>query len=1376
MLAGVLALGSLWLGRMAETVGPRPTGRSVDNGVVRTGYSGKLYTLDLSKINPALLPDLPDTLQKSGVVWGQALDRQTVLLRVPQSKLNRVKQVCGEAVAPYAASRRINPRLSNWLSRPQGVSRTVDITLFHPGDKERAVREITSLGGQLLRGADEQGLVLRASLPDKSLKELAQLDEVVYVEPAAAVRLLNDRAADLVGAAPLQVPGFLTCDDGHPGIGLNGAGQMIGLADSGLDTGKMEDLHPDLTSSQGNMPKVVMLKSWAGAAYCRDLVGHGTHMAGTIAGTGSASQGRYKGIAPGASLYFQGIMNAKGELEPPPDPTTLFEPAYQAGVRVHVDGWGGDGSGYLAVASQTDRFVRQHPDFLPVFAAGNSGPKAGSLTREAASKNALVVGASQSPHPLFDSHQEDASQPAGFSSTGPTGDGRLKPDLLAPGAAVSTRSRLAGESMAVGKDYTYLEGTSVAAAVAGGSAALLRQYYQKYENLDRPSAALLKASLIAGARTGEKGPDGNGFGILDLAETVLSLREKTFRYLDSAQIGNGGEERYTFQVEGGESPVKVVLVWTDPEAAPGATRALINDLDLVVKDPSGREWLGNSFLNQSQPDRVNNVEEVYIPHPVAGQYTVLIRGTSISRGVVSGAGLVQDFSLVYGQPLDKETVASGDGRQLTLASGGVVSLTPELTRLEENGSLLLSNSGQGLSESGLGMTGADIYLSPDHRREATAYLVRRLWVHEGVQVVKTGSGYICAEVNQEERSGGYDLAPLALLTLQVNGKAVQDPDVLPVGSRITALINPSSQTIWKADFSYREIEGFLDRIDLSGRNLYLLGRDTPYHLSSSASLSYYDDLSQVDPADLPYGGSSPPDWSRLLPGLKVKLMINQDSGQVMYVGAQRDLVAGSLVRVDPVHREVYLSNGRSYRVSEGISLLLDGREAGFDRLQPGQHLEALLLPGTSDLLAIKADSRVIYGRVVYNSPGQHLLYLTDDRNNFRVLSYSGETLFYRWGLPADPAMVESGQWCRLVLSPGSPDSISSGCFVETGAEQSVVLRGYQPDTGVLTTDNGSFQLSGRTLILKNGLPVQAEDLVPGESLTVTAYLNDTDNGPLLAEVSARVKPGADPPRLEVAAPWRGSQIIISGVTSGDRLYLYVDGERSEVAVGQGGRFTCNLQGVGQEEELHLQLVAVDTTTGAVAGQRLSVPPRTDSSFSDLQGHWSAADVEALLAQHLLSGYPDGTFRPNSRITRAELVVLLANALGWSDSATATGFSDDQAIPGWARPAVVRARKEHLLTGYPDGSFGPERSVTRAEAAVWFDKALAIYRPGSYSSPPNLSWLDSGQIPSWAREAAGRLLQAGVMRGRSEQLYDPEARLTRGEAAALINRLLEQVRL
>lgn len=1336
------------------------------------------------------------SLARLGVEQGDLLEGDSRLVRVPQSKLAEAQAASGSALRPYEPKDRLAQSLSGSASTPDQGVLTVNVTVFGPEDKGAVVQTVRSLGGTVLRGATEQGRVLRLLVSGARLGELAKMPAVVYIEPVQSYRLMNDRARDLVAATPLGVDGWLS--PSWPG--LTGAGQIIGLADSGLDKGSTEDIHPDLASVPGHMPKVAMLKSWAGAPSAADPNGHGTHMAATIAGTGSALAGRYQGLAPGASIYFQGLTNSSGQLDPPPDLTALFTPAYEAGVRIHVNGWGGENGGYQSTASQIDQFIRKHPDFLAIFSAGNNGPGAGSLTSEAYTKNGLVVGASQSPHPVFDPHQVDGNLASDFSSRGPTGDGRLKPELLAPGALISAKARQVTSEFNLGDGYyTYMEGTSMAAAAAGGSAALLREYLIKYEQVQRPTAVLLKAALICGADTPDTGPARDGFGVLDLGGTVLALHENTFQFVDNlGGVANGGTTAYTSLVQGDGTPFKATLAWTDPAVAPGVSHPLVNNLDLVVRDPAGKVWLGNSFMGTGKPDDANNAEQVYIPHPTPGVYTISVKGTNIAQNTVSGASRkAQDFALVYGQPLARGVVESGSTK-VALASGAEVGLDKARVSIEQDGKGLTwpvaagadAGNSQRLTGNGRQLYGMDIYLppatagSPDY-----AYLAGRTWQAQGVQLIAAGGSILFTEINSTSRSGGFLLAPKARSELWANGSTLADPGMLPPGGEIRAIINPSTQTLWGAEIAFQESDGLLDRVDLTQKELFLVGKKQALTLAPRAALAYIDEIADSDQADIPYGAGASPAWDKLLPGLRVRLMLSPGSGEVMYVGARRRLAVGTITGVDPAARKITLSSGHTYKVGLGVSLQLDEKDVDFMALSKGQHTIAVLFPETQEILALSAYSQVLYAQVIYVSADQQSLLLNDDHKTFHNIHLSGDTQFFRWGLPARVNTVEPGSWARLYVDPGTGQARRLD-LAEAAPEKTEIFSGYDPKQMIMTTDAGTYQLTGHTMVTKNGYPVAPEDLKSGEEITVAPLLTDGSKQPLVASVAARTRPLVKAPSLDVAAPWRSEYVVLSGITSADRLYLYLPGNgRWSVPVVPGKRFHCQFQpttdantavaGANRTDQqgMTVQLVAVNTVTGGVTGQFIDIPAQTEANFSDLKGHWALADVEALLAQHLVSGYPDGLFRPEATITRAEFVVLLTGALGWPGTGVPVSFADAQAIPGWARQAVGCGVQHGLIHGEQDGRFYPNRPITRAEVAVLLDQALQIFAPdtdvaGVYPAPP---WSDWPEIPGWAQPATVNVFNTGILVGRTPQSFAPLVSLKRGEAAAVINHLLEYIR-
>jgi hypothetical protein len=1419
-LAVLLVVGTLALsGRVGQRQAPPPPADMANASNNNTRQPGEVMLLILS---PAAGPgeqgpgDILASLADLGVEQGDLLDGDSLLVWVPSGNLAAAQRVAGGALQAYAPSKRLAPSLTgSGQSLPQDQLISVDVTVFQPEDKASVAQAVYRLGGIIQGGGTDPGRVLQLQLSRAHLQDLSQISGVVYIEPATSYRVMNDRARDLVAATPLSVSGWLSPLQ----QGLTGDGQIIGLADTGLDTGSTDDIHPDLASVPGKMPKVVMLRSWAGASSAADPDGHGTAMAATIAGTGAASSGRYQGLAPGASIYFQGLLDSSGQLAPPPDLEDLFAPAYTAGVRIHVDGWGGANGGYQDTASQTDHFIREHPDFLVVFSAGNNGPNAGTLTPEANSKNALVVGASQSPHPAFDPSQADSGQVCDFSSRGPTSDGRLKPDLLAPGAVISAKARqVASEFDLGGGYYTYMEGTSMAAAVAGGSAALLREYLIKYEQVLQPSAALLKAVLICGARTPAAGPssDGStGFGTLDLGGTILGLQEKTFHFVDDRSgVAEGGMDTYTCQVQGSGSPFKAALAWTDPSVTPGSVHPLVNNLSLVVKEPDGKLWLGNSFLTPGKPDDANNVQEVYIQKPQAGTYTIYVKGGRIVENTVPHASHAsQDYALAYGQPLVRDVVQSVS-KAVTLASGSEISLDKTRISFEQDGRIVswapqdASAAGPQTQPAGENsICGADIYLPPENTGSPPyAYLAGRTWQAPGVQLVNVGGAFMFTEINPADRSGGYLLATGASNRLSVNGVPLKDPGTLPPGGEVRAVINPSTQTVWSADVVCQEVDGFLYRIDQARQEVLLVGGNQPLPLAPDVSLVYLDEIIDADPADIPFGAGASPAWDKLLPGLRLKLMLSPDTGEIMYVGASRQLAVGTITGVDAAARTITMSSGSTYRVGRGISMQLDDQAADLSDLRPGQHAIAVLLPQTQEILTLSAYSQVLYGQVVSVGSDQRSLDLIDDSKEFHDLQFSKDAQIFRWGLPAVISAVEPGSWVRLYLDPGSGE-IWRLDLADAAPVKTEVFMSYNSSRQEMKTDKGTYRLTDRTLVTKNGYLVAPENLLEGEQVTVAPLQAEEYGQPLLAAVSALTRPGVIPPSLEVAAPWRDDYVVLSGITSADRLYFYLPGaSRQSVPVTPGKRFLFRFQlandaaqgstpgaanaaagqagspGTGppvssssdtQGAALVARVVAVDSLTGGVSGQLITIPARTGASLSDLKDNWAEAAVEALLAQHLVAGYPDNTFRPDVPITRAEFVVLLSGALGLPDTHRPVSFSDAGDIPGWGMQAVQNAVRQGLAHGYPDSTFRPDAPITRAEAVVLLDQALRIYDPGAgNTSGLAPSWEDWAQIPAWAQAPAADLNSAGILEGRTPQEFAPLVFLTRGEAAAAINRILE----
>ncbi len=514
----------------------------------------------------------------------------------------------------------------------------------------------------LLEGAPELG-------------EIPALPEVASFEEYVAPTLHNDRARVLLGI------------DSNPAgpIQETGAGQIVGVADTGLD-----DQHPDFRG------RIVGIVALGRPNDYSDPHGHGTHVAGSILGDGTASVGALRGTAPGAQLFFQSLLDSQGGLGGLPlDLGSLFDEAYQNGARIHNNSWGSaTASRYTINAGEVDDFVATHRDMLIVISAGNEGNAADPRSNSAAGfvdwlsigspascKNALTVGASRSdrttngystltygnawPNQFPDppvANEVVSGDPQGlaaFSSRGPCDDRRIKPDVVAPGTDIaSTKSSRAPLSHFWGPypgngRYAFMGGTSMAAPLASGCAALVREYFVTSRN-HQPSAALLKAALINGA-TWLSGTDSTapavgtpnyhqGFGRINLTDTIPNPArpQMEVRFVDDWQAPaqsfavTGQRKRYQFSVAAPAGPLRICLAYTDLPM-----RALQNDLNLFLQLPSGQKTFGNAQVSDSLhiPDPANNVEIIRIDNPASGQYLVQIAATNLLKGP-------QDFALV----------------------------------------------------------------------------------------------------------------------------------------------------------------------------------------------------------------------------------------------------------------------------------------------------------------------------------------------------------------------------------------------------------------------------------------------------------------------------------------------------------------------------------------------------------------------------------------------------------------------------------------------------------------------------------------------------------------------------------------------------------
>lgn len=625
--------------------------------------------------------------------WKHQMQRKNmVIMELLEDKIYRVKTSQPEVLAkfdfiqdfrPYGiqdkdllGQRSISSTFDPFISEVI-VSGLYDIRLCPDANIPRFIAFLKKRNIQI---TEHNRLKVRVKLSNESdILQIGQREDVYGIEQYVKPELHNNLARQLIHVDFREEQYLLPYE-------LNGIGELVGIADTGIDID-----HPDLKDN------VLNATAWGRENDSSDPNGHGTHVAGSVAGTGRASEGEIKGIAPEAKIFFQSVLDENGGIGGLPlDLHELFQEAYNAGVRIHNNSWGSaTESEYRFNSLEVDDFVYTHKDFLLIISAGNEGtafqPRNSnpgfvdwlSIGSPATAKNALTVGASRSNRerggfstltygqawsnkfsevPIRDKLiSGDPECLAAFSSRGPCGnESRIKPDVVAPGTDISSaKSSTAPASNFWGpypknRNYAFMGGTSMATPIVSGFAALIRQYLRLEKGYKEPSAALMKAMIINSTRD-LKGEDSladhdyipnfhQGFGCIDLYNLLPSSKKKSLalRYLDpwkneDLQFTASGQ-RFLFRFTINEGlPLRLCLTWTDP---PG--RGLQNNLNLLLLHvKTNMKWVGNERIPRmiTSFDRDNNVEVLRIEDPQGGEYRIAIQANNLLVGK-------QDFAVV----------------------------------------------------------------------------------------------------------------------------------------------------------------------------------------------------------------------------------------------------------------------------------------------------------------------------------------------------------------------------------------------------------------------------------------------------------------------------------------------------------------------------------------------------------------------------------------------------------------------------------------------------------------------------------------------------------------------------------------------------------
>jgi subtilisin family serine protease len=540
---------------------------------------------------------------------------------------------------------------------------------------------VAARGGQILLSAQNRFRCLVRREPAIMLA-LADNQDVALIEEVQPTEPANDHAGMIVGNSA--------------GRTHRGTGQIVAVADTGID-----DQHPDIA------PRLRGAVDLAGRGTTADTTGHGTHVAASIAGAGM-SDPAFTGMAPACEIHFQAITGSNGDLTGGTLLPGILSDAETAGASIVNLSWTEiNGFGRYGTGNAIDGFVRDHPAILVVAAAGNQGTEATppygtagyaakrTVAPPGTAKNCLSIGASRSdvsgistaimpqdwqtwfPGNGFrnapiasDPLSGDAARLDARSGRGPCAtDSRIKPDLVAPGTFICSARANVGACGTFwashhNQHYAYAGGTSMAAAIVSGCAAVVRDWVVN-DRGHEPSAALLRALLVNGsarlsgwdaAQDGGEVPSFHqGFGRLDLAGILPDPSRPDFsvRWVDDWQARDRLDLSYAgeavvvrFSVDSGSEPLRLCLTWDDPEGP-----AVVNPLELMLTlesldDPTYPldTWRSNPHApgrqrRADESDLWNNVHIIRVEDPSVGWYQARIQANSTLYAAPQGFAL-----------------------------------------------------------------------------------------------------------------------------------------------------------------------------------------------------------------------------------------------------------------------------------------------------------------------------------------------------------------------------------------------------------------------------------------------------------------------------------------------------------------------------------------------------------------------------------------------------------------------------------------------------------------------------------------------------------------------------------------------------------------
>lgn len=576
-------------------------------------------------------PDRIDALLDLGVVLGDYLPPNAYIVQLAAVDPAALAQLDFVAlVSEYRDEWKLSPVIGELQpATPERIDLAlagrlaVDVTLFDGAAPDRTLNELTLIPAAQVVGVHQLGddYQVTLTIPAQNLAELTSLTDAQFIEEAPEATLRNATTTWIVQS---NVSNVRTIHNN----GIMGQGQVVGIMD-----GKVRESHCSFDDTVPPGPthrKILAYNTTLGSDF------HGTHVAGIAVGDNGLFDNT-RGVAYLGKLVYNTIPSYTDSAM-----YSRLQQHHTQGARLHTNSWGNDGTtAYDGLCRGIDRFSYDYEDSLVFFAVTNTS----TLKNPENAKNLMAVGATS------DTPSQHNWCTGG---SGPTNDGRRKPEIYAPGCNTLSAS----SSTSCGT--TSASGTSMASPLVAGCGMLVRQYFTDgyYPSGSanpadgfEPSGALVKAVLLNSAvdMTGVGGYPSNreGWGrvLLDYAlQFSGDTRKLLVDFLRNADgLTTNETVDFTFNVDGSTEQLRITLAFTDLYASAGANPAAVNNLDLEVYDPIGILYRGNVFSGGVStigglPDANNNVEQVHLNNPTTGTWTARVKATNVTAGGVGRQG------------------------------------------------------------------------------------------------------------------------------------------------------------------------------------------------------------------------------------------------------------------------------------------------------------------------------------------------------------------------------------------------------------------------------------------------------------------------------------------------------------------------------------------------------------------------------------------------------------------------------------------------------------------------------------------------------------------------------------------------------------------